>query len=334
MSNKSTSFSRSWSGDSSRRGLGRTVCLSSKSSRCLAPHPVPSLTLFHRRAAEKLIKKRYDIAVSLTLTLLKFEATAFTQNDHYLSTSKESLLALYKGVRADRKAPNQVSSAFTHSKNLDPSDLPQSPRPPSNGTATTGSTKNVGGLFGTFTSATAAPTPTTPLPFAFPKAFGATSNGASSLFGPATGTQTGATATPDTTSAAPKPTAPASAFSGFGFAPAPQKKPQPAATPLFPQSSQLSVPTTPSTPPPSAFVPIAKPAAPTILLSEEERRRAEAEALSNLAKLGFDGIVLRDLGRLRPDDEYQRELEVMAEVRAYFKVAYKVNSVATSCGLN
>jgi hypothetical protein len=49
-------------------------------------------------------------------------------------------------------------------------------------------------------------------------------------------------------------------------------------------------------------------------------------ALAHLAKLGFAGLTEDDLGKLRPTDEYENELRVMAEVRAYWHVAYKVRS--------
>ncbi|KAI0820102.1 P-loop containing nucleoside triphosphate hydrolase protein [Trametes gibbosa] len=45
-------------------------------------------------------------------------------------------------------------------------------------------------------------------------------------------------------------------------------------------------------------------------------------ALAALTKLGLT-VKEEDLGKLNPPDEYQEELEVMAEVRAYFQVAYK-----------
>lgn len=46
-------------------------------------------------------------------------------------------------------------------------------------------------------------------------------------------------------------------------------------------------------------------------------------ALAELTKLGYP-VKEDDLGKLNPPDEYQEELEVMAEVRAYFQVSYKV----------
>ncbi|KAM5536973.1 hypothetical protein V8D89_009302 [Ganoderma adspersum] len=46
------------------------------------------------------------------------------------------------------------------------------------------------------------------------------------------------------------------------------------------------------------------------------------DALSMLTKLGYT-VKVEDLGKLHPPDEYEQELELMAEVRAYFQVAYK-----------
>ena len=49
-----------------------------------------------------------------------------------------------------------------------------------------------------------------------------------------------------------------------------------------------------------------------------------SEALSSLAKLGLS-VNEEDLGKLNPSDEFEEELELMAEVLAYFQVAYKVS---------
>ncbi|KAH9909434.1 Dynamin central region-domain-containing protein [Fomitopsis serialis] len=46
-------------------------------------------------------------------------------------------------------------------------------------------------------------------------------------------------------------------------------------------------------------------------------------------KLGYVGLTADDLGKLNPPDEYEEELSVMAEVRAYFQVSYKVLALGT-----
>ena len=52
--------------------------------------------------------------------------------------------------------------------------------------------------------------------------------------------------------------------------------------------------------------------------------------MAALAKLGLN-VTEEDLGKLNPPDEYEEELELMAEVRAYFDVSYKVRH-PSSCG--
>ncbi|KAH9843658.1 P-loop containing nucleoside triphosphate hydrolase protein [Rhodofomes roseus] len=57
--------------------------------------------------------------------------------------------------------------------------------------------------------------------------------------------------------------------------------------------------------------------------SETQREQQMAEALAALARVGYTGLTADDLGKLKPPDEYEEELKVMAEVRAYFQVSYK-----------
>lgn len=52
------------------------------------------------------------------------------------------------------------------------------------------------------------------------------------------------------------------------------------------------------------------------------------EALSILARVGHAGLKEEDLGRLHAADEYQTEMDVMAEVRGYFQVSYKVFTIS------
>ncbi|KAF9021368.1 hypothetical protein BDZ89DRAFT_1071439 [Hymenopellis radicata] len=53
--------------------------------------------------------------------------------------------------------------------------------------------------------------------------------------------------------------------------------------------------------------------------NEEEKIN---QILGNLAELGFTGLVAEDLNKLRPGDEFEEELKVMAEVRGYFQVSF------------
>lgn len=64
----------------------------------------------------------------------------------------------------------------------------------------------------------------------------------------------------------------------------------------------------------------ARPQGPVMLPTKEEMK----SALAALTKMGYT-VKEEDLAKLNPPDEYQEELELMAEVRAYFYVAYKVS---------
>lgn len=50
--------------------------------------------------------------------------------------------------------------------------------------------------------------------------------------------------------------------------------------------------------------------------------------LAGLAAHGFAGLTIEDLGKLNPPDEFETELIIMAEVRGYFQVVYKVQCSA------
>ncbi|KAI9058586.1 hypothetical protein FKP32DRAFT_1581292 [Trametes sanguinea] len=81
---------------------------------------------------------------------------------------------------------------------------------------------------------------------------------------------------------------------------------------------------TPSTPAPLAFERYASGPKQTLSTeAQQDREEAIREALAALAKLGFAGLTETDLGKLNKADEYEEELQLMAEVRAYFQVAYK-----------
>jgi hypothetical protein len=51
----------------------------------------------------------------------------------------------------------------------------------------------------------------------------------------------------------------------------------------------------------------------------------EAKALRALADAGYANLRISDLARLLPPNSFEEELGVMADVRAYYHVAYKVN---------
>ena len=61
------------------------------------------------------------------------------------------------------------------------------------------------------------------------------------------------------------------------------------------------------------------------LVSTPGKRKALQDALAARARLGYN-VKEDDLPKLNPHDEFEEELEMMAEVRAYFQVAYKVRT--------
>ena len=74
----------------------------------------------------------------------------------------------------------------------------------------------------------------------------------------------------------------------------------------------------------SAFGEQQRSQAPAAAAPDPAKQELIRDTLANLAKLGYSGITEVDFGKLNPPDIYEDELQVMAEVRAYFQVAYKV----------
>jgi hypothetical protein len=69
----------------------------------------------------------------------------------------------------------------------------------------------------------------------------------------------------------------------------------------------------------------ASPAAIGIDISSDPRDLEKINSvLALLADIGYSGLSIEDLGKLNPPDEYEAELNMMAEVRGYFQVSYKV----------
>lgn len=56
---------------------------------------------------------------------------------------------------------------------------------------------------------------------------------------------------------------------------------------------------------------------------DRENVSLEEKALQLLAELGYTGISLTNLTKLEPSDDYEKELDTMAEVWAYFDVAFQ-----------
>ncbi len=124
----------------------------------------------------------------------------------------------------------------------------------------------------------------------------------------------GTLVTPQTTSPTPAPARPPTFFLSPGQRSAEQTPTVNAA--LAPAANPFEFANTASPRQPARVAP-----APA---DDSARQQLVAETLANLAKLGYTGIGEDDLGKLNPPDIYEEELQVMAEVRAYFQVAYKV----------
>ncbi|KAG5636061.1 hypothetical protein H0H81_009232 [Sphagnurus paluster] len=58
---------------------------------------------------------------------------------------------------------------------------------------------------------------------------------------------------------------------------------------------------------------------------DDEREEQVNQALAALSALGYHGLRAEDLARLHMPDEYESELQIMAEVRGYFQIAYKAS---------
>ncbi len=59
-------------------------------------------------------------------------------------------------------------------------------------------------------------------------------------------------------------------------------------------------------------------------MPERTRQDEVNEVLAGLSRLGHTGKKEGDLARLNDSDPFEQELIVMAEVSAYFRIAYKV----------
>lgn len=111
------------------------------------------------------------------------------------------------------------------------------------------------------------------------------------------------------TSGTPSPTAP------FAATPVPQA-PRPFSFSVNGVSATASSGALKTTPVPLLGQPLSS--------ADTDREQKIRDALSLLTSAGWDGLKPEDLGKLHPPDIYEREMNVMAEVRGYFKVSFKV----------
>ncbi|KAI0363545.1 hypothetical protein BV20DRAFT_1031177 [Pilatotrama ljubarskyi] len=270
----------------------------------------------------ELINSCAETTTAQIRAILALETSPFTQNDHYLSESRDKYLAKYKDARAGKAAAERVTPAL----------LPTiTPAPASSAPV--------------FTFARAGATSNVPVP--------ATPSSRKAAKAPAKQTQEVAARNGSPAKKKTKP-APASASAppkttqaSVSTKPSDEEedgeedessseededepmdvvanKPAPSTA----ATKQATIPTvpfsfTPAPPPaPSAAPPASAAAAHS---AEEELKKEELlkEALSTLAMLGYKGLTEDDLGKLNKPDEFEEELQLMAEVRAYFQVAYK-----------
>ena len=71
------------------------------------------------------------------------------------------------------------------------------------------------------------------------------------------------------------------------------------------------------------------PASPAVIGTDKSSGPRNSEKINSvlalLADIGYSGLSIEDLGKLNPPDEYEAELNMMAEVRGYFQVSYKAS---------
>ncbi|KAI0087492.1 P-loop containing nucleoside triphosphate hydrolase protein [Irpex rosettiformis] len=218
-------------------------------------------------AVQALLEDKRDSMTAQISKLIKYESTAYTQNDHYLSDGKEKFLAQYKALRMKNLKKTQPAAAVA---SIGTPVTPTSPAAPARP------------LF--------SPSPELRVADyqqgAVPRQTATTAPGAKNLIG-----------------------APLNALP-FKFSDA---------------SPSGGVPTqSPDHKPPFSFSPesTSSRSAPA-LLTDDARTEELKNVIEGLKRLGYAGVRPEDLQKLSPSDEYEEELALMAEVRAYFKVAYK-----------
>ncbi|KAH9921275.1 P-loop containing nucleoside triphosphate hydrolase protein [Amylocystis lapponica] len=245
----------------------------------------------------ELVKARREATLTYLLSLLKLETTPFTQNSHYLADKTAKALARYKDARAGRVEPEPVNPfgvfgpPMTPSKSTTPLPHPFA----SVSTATPAQASSSTSAFGTPSTSAPASAAVQPGPFSFGT--------------PAFGTPS--------TSAKPAELPSAMTFASTAWKAEGASAPTRSKTPGFVSALAIQTPAPAPASTSRSATPTAAPTAAPAPSAEDM-----TTALSALAKLGYH-VKAEDLGKLNPPDEYEEELQVMAEVRAYFQVAYK-----------
>lgn len=249
-------------------------------------------------ALQELVKACKDAALLHLQSLLKLESTPFTQNSHYLSEKTAKTLARFKDARSGKDVMMDEIRRFKARKQTGaPSKRRQDATSASANPFNFSTVNSFAGFSGTWSSSTAA---------------------RQTLTSPTTSAQK----TPQSAFSQPSLSKPNIA-QGEASVPSSSSAAQwgallsNSAAAVRPVASSLA----------STVHPQVASAAPSLAEEEAaaEREMLETEALAILTKLGYTGLKVEDLGKLNPPDEFEEELQVMAEVRAYFHVAYKVS---------
>lgn len=282
---------------------------------------------------QELLKLHKETTLAQLTTLLTLESTPFTQNSHYLADKTAKSLALYKEARAGKTPPTSISARATPSGSRS-FNLPALPyRPPP------AQTPSIGESAFSFVSPSASNAAAAP---SAPRVSNAQNGADEAKPRPAT-PKSAEKATPKPAeTATPAATVQHTSSSPFGhiiqppvtqhtsnaFAASQSNRAFPGSAFATPQAgSAFAAPQAGSafaaTQSTNAF------AAPqnsfAVAAQAEERQKNEQDALAALAKLGYN-VTAADLGKLNPPDIFEEELQVMAEVRAYFHVSYKVRT--------
>lgn len=268
----------------------------------------PCSKCYCRYAVRELLRSKHEDTWTNVEMILNLEkAMPYTQNSHYLQVTKDKNLSLYKAARAEAR---------------DNSDGPPTKRP----RMETRSEFTDAHIYETnddliFTAATASTAQTSPL--ASGRDYPMVSSDSNINIveiervlhiqpingGRASPTTPIAISKQQPVASASKQTTPATGLDKFTFSQPPTEKivgVSPANSPAIAASS-------------TCF----SEQGPKRGLDDEDQKKHQKLALSSLAALGIH-VTVADLGKLHPPDIYEEELEVMAEVRAYFQVAYKV----------
>ncbi|THH32770.1 hypothetical protein EUX98_g1377 [Antrodiella citrinella] len=239
--------------------------------------------------------------------LLQCEGTPYTQNEHYLQEKKDKYMARYKDARAGKVAYREESAVKKIKVAVQEQKFGQASQPSSQSQSQLAANPNFflnnANIFGarpvsqqaaaTGPSSGPTSTATSPPPFAFT--------------GRSSSTSAVSTAAPG--------------FAGFGAAANTPGFGTPTGTPGF--GAFGTPPTPPATSTPQAVPQPTSQKRPHAQMEPAERSQLENEVLALLARIGYTGATAEDLGKLVPPDVYEKEMDVMAEVRAYFHVAYK-----------